>query len=393
LVGDANRISEAIETAGVGMALEETAACLAATRKLAVEKGLEHSRFWGKIFGLEQNYYVAESEHVMDSVFVGCEESKDGVVKDSKGRSIPQEEGGSGANTYTYWVCNFIGQDWIPLPDVTPAQIVVSRKIKKLFSGDLKKKMSTYPPFPGREMEFLRAQIARVTASSTVFVDGYLSLRKGEENEESEEEEAVVGPQVRRVDGFEGVEAALELKELEKWVHARSFLLKMGRVTNPPRRVSAEGDEGEEEEEAEDEAVVEAEKELLSAVGGEDGDEPIQSPSGGEEEDASEAQDAAIPSWIARVCGSTVSDMEVCVVRSLRWPGAFSISAMNGRECTAIYVGDGMKAEGFTPMLPPMVELEKAPMVPTVDPEAMLVGPDAGPEDDDDDDDDDDDEE
>eukprot|EP01028_Stygiella_incarcerata_P012852 TRINITY_DN80530_c0_g1_i1.p1 TRINITY_DN80530_c0_g1~~TRINITY_DN80530_c0_g1_i1.p1 ORF type:complete len:545 (-),score=197.67 TRINITY_DN80530_c0_g1_i1:113-1507(-) len=392
LVGDANRISEAIETAGVGMALEETAACLAATRKLAVEKGLEHCRFWGKVFGLEQNYYIAESEHVMDSVFVGCDESKDGVVKDAKGRPIPPEEGGSGANTYTYWVCNFIGQDWIPLPDVTPAQIVVSRKIKKLFSGNLNKKMSTYPPFPGREMEYLRAQVARITASSTVFVDGYLSLRKGEENEEGEEE-PVVGPKVRRVDGFEGVEAASELKELDKWVHARSFLLKMGRVTNPPKRVIGEGDEAEEEDEAEDEAEAEAEKELLSAIGGEDGDAPIQVPVGGEDEEGGEGQDAAIPSWVTRIRGSTVSDMEVCAVRSLRWPGAFSVSAMNGRECTAIYVGDGMKADAFTPMLPPVVELEKAPMVPTVDPEAMLVGPDAGEDEDEDDEENDEDEE
>lgn len=37
----------------------------------------------------------------------------------------------------TYFVCTSPADDWIALPDVTPQQIVVARKIKRFFTGDL----------------------------------------------------------------------------------------------------------------------------------------------------------------------------------------------------------------------------------------------------------------
>jgi len=54
------------------------------------------------------------------------------------------------------------------LPPVTPAQLVASRKIKKFFTGKLDASVVSYPPFPGNESNYLRAQIARISAGTQV---------------------------------------------------------------------------------------------------------------------------------------------------------------------------------------------------------------------------------
>ncbi|CAG2063684.1 unnamed protein product, partial [Timema podura] len=73
------------------------------------------------------------------------------------------------------------------LPDVTPQQINVARQIKKYFTGDLNTEILTYPPFPGTEINYLRAQIARISAGTQVSPLGFYYF--DEEEEEDEEEE------------------------------------------------------------------------------------------------------------------------------------------------------------------------------------------------------------
>lgn len=63
-----------------------------------------------------------------------------------------------------YYVCNFPGDHWVQLPDVTPKQISVSRKIVKALTGNLDQEIIVYPEFPGTERNYLRAQIARISA-------------------------------------------------------------------------------------------------------------------------------------------------------------------------------------------------------------------------------------
>ena len=54
------------------------------------------------------------------------------------------------------------GKPWKKLPNVTPQQLTVARKIKKFFTGRLDAPVVSYPPFPGNEANYLRAQIARI---------------------------------------------------------------------------------------------------------------------------------------------------------------------------------------------------------------------------------------
>ena len=51
---------------------------------------------------------------------------------------------------------------------VTPDQVVASAMIRKFFTGDLSAPVRAYPPFPGTEKEYLRAQIARIAAATVL---------------------------------------------------------------------------------------------------------------------------------------------------------------------------------------------------------------------------------
>jgi radial spoke head protein 4A len=61
------------------------------------------------------------------------------------------EAKGTGVNKNTYWVTtDLLGGDWKELPNITPDQLNVSRKIKYTFSGDLDKAIYTNPHFKGK---------------------------------------------------------------------------------------------------------------------------------------------------------------------------------------------------------------------------------------------------
>lgn len=73
------------------------------------------------------------------------------------------------------------------MPNVTPEQITISRKIRKFLTGRLETPIVSYPPFPGNEANYLRAQIARISAGTHISPTGYYKF--DEENEGDGEEE------------------------------------------------------------------------------------------------------------------------------------------------------------------------------------------------------------
>ena len=54
------------------------------------------------------------------------------------------------------------------LPDLKPSDIINARGIKHTFSGDLNREIFTNPFYFQKEKVYLRAQIARITASTTL---------------------------------------------------------------------------------------------------------------------------------------------------------------------------------------------------------------------------------
>jgi len=68
---------------------------------------------------------------------------------------------------------------------VKPSQIVAARVVRKLLTGKLDAPVVTHPPFPGNEGNYLRAQIARISATTQISPSGY--YQPPEDEEEAEE--------------------------------------------------------------------------------------------------------------------------------------------------------------------------------------------------------------
>mmetsp|Transcript_18055 Transcript_18055/g.30797 ORF Transcript_18055/g.30797 Transcript_18055/m.30797 type:complete len:234 (-) Transcript_18055:60-761(-) len=199
-----------------------------------------------------------------------------------------------------------------------------------MLSGNLNAPIDSYPPFPGKERDYLRALLARIQHSTQLCPKGTFEI----DEETSEQKLAEEAPSM----------ATEDLKSLESWSHLHPIILKAGRCSH----AEPEGLNDEEKEEymnklAEDDKVEERFKIIQE-------DLPVQ----GYES-----------SWLSKICGDaqqynkaggegTVS-YAVNVVQSIRWPGALTVSK-SGVYCS-IYVGDCIKRgdNTFIPTEPPEV--------------------------------------
>nr|CAD7575243.1 unnamed protein product [Timema californicum] len=382
------------EQAGVGLPRHEMFLIALAINKLSQSQPVEKVRFWGRILGTKKNYIIAESEfteeelgrRAMEADLVS--ESNPGPENNDKGadvveleggsevrkpppklppipqsvykppREIPPEKIGIGANKKVYFVCNNPGDDWTMLPDVTPQQINVARQIKKYFTGDLNTEILTYPPFPGTEMNYLRAQIARISAGTQVSPLGFYYF--DEEEEEDEEEEFLLVEEdlgkkcydcserffaaqtadsevrtsyVENPD-FEPVPLKDLLdKSMSFWVHHTLYILKQGRTTWWSPKSEEEAEEEEEEE--------------LENVSEEEVGPPILTPL------SEDATLESVPPWTVRISSQLMPDFAVAVLRSNLWPGAHTFAT--GRKFENVYFGWGHKYTSYN-YSPPTLE-------------------------------------
>ena len=307
------------EFAGVGLAREESFRLFLAMGGLKAAYDLKSVRFFGKILGTKKDYYVVEGEYKTAPAAAAFE-----------GEGTAPEAPGTGLNKCAYFVASGASDPFELLPDVTPAQVLASSTIKKYFSGDLSAPLLCSPPFPGAEKEYLRAQIARISAATVLVPAGKLAL------EEVEEGPAPIIP----AEDYEAKPAA-EMAELENWVRLYGGILKIGRCTNVPK-VAVEGEEEAEEVELEEEVPP------LGALGG---DAPVATPM--EEEE--------VPAWTTKVYNKQGADYAIAVAKSYRWPGAYAV-AMKADKAANLYIGYGHENTGttFTPIAPPPILGEAA---------------------------------
>ncbi|XP_052020237.1 radial spoke head protein 4 homolog A [Apodemus sylvaticus] len=346
------------EQAGVGLGTDETYRVFLALKQLTDTHPIQRCRFWGKILGLEMNYIVAEvefrdgeDEEEVDEEGI-AEERDNGGSEAGEGeeeelpkslykapQAIPKEESRTGANKYVYFVCNVPGRPWVRLPSVTPAQIVTARKIKKFFTGRLDAAVVSYPPFPGNESNYLRAQIARISAGTHVSPLGFYQF--GEEEGEEEEVEGGRDSYEENPD-FEGIQVIDLVESLSNWVHHVQYILPQGRCNwfNPIQK-------DEEEEEEEDEEKGEEPDYIEQEVG-----PPLLTPI------SEDLEIQNIPAWTTRLSSNLIPQYAIAVLRSNLWPGAYAFS--NGKKFENFYVGWGHKysVENYTPPGPPPVYQE-----------------------------------
>ncbi|NXU03619.1 RSH4A protein, partial [Buphagus erythrorhynchus] len=348
------------EQAGIGLNKDESYYIFLALKNLINVQPIQTCRFWGKILGLEMNYIIAEvqlqegeeeeeigeeGEEIVEEGEKEMGEAEEDEQKEKEAEppkstykpppEIPKEANGTGTNKYVYFVCNEPGTPWVKLPPVTPAQIVCARKIKKFFTGRLNAPVVSFPPFPGNEANYLRAQIGRISAGTHVSPTGFYQF----ENEDEEDDEGA--DTYEENPEFEPSPVAEMVESLATWAHHVKGILKQGRcVWINPSQKSEENEEDEEEEEEEgEEQQEERGPPLLTLISEDEGMKDI-------------------PAWTAQTSTDLIPQYSVAILQSNRWPGAYAFSS--GRKFENIYFGWGHKysPESHTPALPPPAQAE-----------------------------------
>ncbi|NXY65417.1 RSH4A protein, partial [Callaeas wilsoni] len=354
------------EQAGIGLSKDESYYILLSLKNLINVQPIQTCRFWGKILGLEMNYIIAEvqlregaeeeetGEEGEETTAEGEKEMGEAEEEDEEKEKeagppkstykpppeIPKEANGTGTNKYVYFVCNEPGKPWVKLPPVTPAQIVCARKIKKFFTGRLDAPIVSFPPFPGNEANYLRAQIARISAGTHVSPTGFYQFAN-----EDEEEEEEGGDTYEENPEFEPPPVAEMVESLTTWAHHVKSILKQGRCVwiNPSQKSEENEEEEDEEEEDKEEEGEEQQEErgppLLTLISEDEGMKDI-------------------PAWTAQASTNLIPQYSVAILQSNRWPGAYAFAS--GRKFENIYFGWGHKysPESHTPALPLPVQAE-----------------------------------
>ncbi len=188
---------------------------------------------------------------------------------------------------------------------MTPAQIQSARKIRKFLTGRLDAQVISYPPFQGTEANFLRAQIARISAATHISPIGFYRFdEEGEGGEEEARDNYVTNEE------FEPINVR-ELCDPNNWTHHVQHILPQGRTKwwNPKQKNEEEEIEEEEEEEKEepDEPEPEIGPQLLTPLS---------------EDTEIDGQSA----WTIKVSSSLVSQFSIAIVKSNLWPGAYAFA-------------------------------------------------------------------
>ena len=302
-----------LEWGGVGLGRTEAFRLHLALKHLAAKFPAKNLRWWGRVLGRRGDYIVAEGV---------CEaEGEEGDEdKDALGNLI--QKTGDGPNKFTYFVTPSLGQPWTRLPRVTPHQLTAARALRRYLSGDLSAEVAGHPPFPGTELNFLRATISLVTAGAAIAPAGVFTAV-------ADDETGAIEPNAEE---FE----ALDLTTPEGWVHTALDVNALGRTRRNPPVVGPDGEEVPDESAPEPSAPLKPIRE----------DAPV-------DEAAAEGGGA----WDIRpapVLGLSEGEAPTgpVVVRSLRWPGAVTVGL--GKKFTSAYVGWGLPVAlaPFQPALP-----------------------------------------
>ena len=138
-----------ISYSGIGLSTKELLLINNSLRNLASTLPNGNVSFFGKIFCSEKDYYIVEATEIDPPADAQYENDMEKRKED-------------GINRNTFFVTNNLNEKWVELPDVKPRQIIQSRIIKYIFTGNLNRKIYTNPTFDGEERHLLRCQLARI---------------------------------------------------------------------------------------------------------------------------------------------------------------------------------------------------------------------------------------
>jgi len=294
----------------------------------------EHSRFWGKILAMDSDYYIVEAK--LTEYPEPKEEAEDAT------EPTKNEDPGKGANEFVYFVTpNIENGEWRQLSDVTAEQIKKSRRIHRLFTGDLNAKVGGRVHFEWCEAELLRAQIARISAATVLAPNEF--YQKPEEDDE--EDPFAMELNEEFAPNEEGGVAS------DSWVHSRGHLRLEGRVAKwiAPEKEDEEDDEDGDAEKEETEPTAEELEEEIPILQSIASDVCAQFANGDDEDDEAEGSNV----WNIRTLNEQMA-YKVIVLSNKVWDGAKTIYRSNSSTFVNVYIGDGIKyrATFYTPTPP-----------------------------------------
>jgi len=199
---------------------------------------ITNPRFFGKIYGVENNYFIVETEleeypdlkaEREAAIAANAENAENEENEENEENKViippeideKMEQPGSGCNKRVYYVCqNLYESQWSMLPWLTPDAIKKSRECHTLFTGNLKSIVSGRISFPGNENLFLRCIIERILCSTIISPINYYK---------KPEEENLDDPFALECnEEFSSINKE-EHHELSGWVHSRGHLRLEGR--------------------------------------------------------------------------------------------------------------------------------------------------------------------
>ena len=312
--------SKLFEWGGIGFSDEEWYKIRMAMKKILVENNCEYLRFFGKIYGINSDYYIIQ-----------------GLLKTypMKNPQVHVESrGNEGINRFTFWVSNSILESWYELPDITHEQIVCSRRFKYHLTGDLNAKVKSFVSFPGKEMHLLKCQIIRILHSSCIVPKGYYKIsenfKEQLEGKVTEIDEEFKSPTFEEMKGPEG----------EGWVHEHAYIYPSGKVIDPS---------------------VETQVDRLKGINEDEGYKVKE----GEGENVNEID---LKYWKVKVVGDQIMHNRangdpithaVVLVKNTRWPGTLTV--WKEEKFANIYVGYGIKAIGENYYPTQLMKVDKDP--------------------------------
>lgn len=299
--------SKLLEWGGVSFGDEEWYKIRMAMKKILIGNNCEYLRFFGKIYGINSDYYILQ-----------------GILKNypiKVTNPYVERRGNEGINRYTFWVSNSILEAWYELPDITHEQLVASKNFKYFFTGDLNSKVKSFRSFPGKEMHLLKCQIVRILHSSCIVPKEYLKANE-------KYTEILENKVFTYNDEYKPSLAFDEMKAIDgdAWVHEHAYILPNGKVIDP--------------------TVTEGAVDRCRTINEDEGYKVKE----GEGDNMTETD---LKYWKVKIVGDQMIHNRangdpivhaIVLIRNTRWPG--TLTAWKEGNFANIYIGFGYKAVG-----------------------------------------------
>jgi len=208
-IEDVLELSKILEWGGISFSRSEWFKIRLGMKKLMLDSDATNVRFWGKIYGLQSDYYVIQG-------------SLRHYPMQKPGTPYVDQRGNEGLNRFTFWVSNSVLEDWYELPEITPEQMVACRNFKYHLTGDLKSKVRAFSNFPGKEEHLLKCQILRILHSSYIVPEGFLDINNDYQDD-------LAGKITKYNEDYQPGTLD-DMKSDDRWVHQYAYIFPNGKI-------------------------------------------------------------------------------------------------------------------------------------------------------------------